>query len=258
MDTLVLTFVSSSSAIDYNQQNKELTLSSVSEKALVERVNDELILKANNLIELKKVHGEQEADLSSKVRKLKEKYKDTSSLLKKRDDKLRKLESKLEALHNKLCSCKEMAAANEERLSDELSTIHKIVEVSEEVIECLLKGDELLAVSAKLTRSHANAVTYLTKQLKKVESTNNELDMYFHDSTIDPKLCRLANVSYDVMFCLYDIDVMQAFCETSVLPPASEANASTFAWYHILADGGSNLTPRKGSKANRFHMFRVC
>ncbi|PWA38525.1 nucleoprotein TPR/MLP1 [Artemisia annua] len=157
----------------------ELEASLSREKALVERVNDELTLKDNNLIELKKVHGEREADISSKVRKLKEEYKDTSRLLKRKDDKFRKLESKLEALHNKLCSCKEMAAANEERLSDELSTIHKIVEVSEEVIECLLKGDELLAVSAKLTRSHANAVTCLTKQLKKVESTNNELVKQF-------------------------------------------------------------------------------
>ena len=145
-----------------------------------------MTLKTNNLIELKKVHDEREADLSSKVRKLKEKYKDTSSLLKKRDDKLRKLESNREALHNELCPCKEMTAANEERLSDELSTIHKIVEVSEEVIECLLKGDELLTFSAKLTRSHANAVTCLTKQLKKLESNNNELVKQFGIVFIHP------------------------------------------------------------------------
>ncbi|GJU28903.1 hypothetical protein Tco_1172492 [Tanacetum coccineum] len=61
--------------------------------ALVETLNDELTLKANSLVE-SKLHIEREAELSSKLRDLKRKDKDT--------------------------------------FSDELITLHEIVEVSEE------------------------------------------------------------------------------------------------------------------------------
>ncbi|GJR26124.1 hypothetical protein Tco_1102356 [Tanacetum coccineum] len=167
--------------------------------------------------------GELEASLSRDKALVERKDKDTSSILKGKDDKLRKLESKLEALHNQLCSCTDTAAANEERLSDELSTLH-------EIVENVAKGDEL--------------VLFLPNQL---EHTQMQLqDVYCHDSTIHPKLNRLVKcvilVPRQAHICHYD--VMQAFCETSLLPPASEAIASTFARFHILA-GGSNINTKK-------------
>ncbi|GKD08575.1 hypothetical protein Tco_1188260 [Tanacetum coccineum] len=94
-------------------------------------------IKGQQTYRVEKVHSEREGELSSKLRDLKRKDKDTSSILKGKDDKLRKLESKLEALHNQLCSCTDTAAANKERLSDELSTLH-------EIVENVAKGDELV------------------------------------------------------------------------------------------------------------------
>ncbi|GKD71941.1 hypothetical protein Tco_1326031, partial [Tanacetum coccineum] len=57
---------------------------------------------------------------------------DTSSSLKWKDDKVKELESKLEALQNEFCSSKDAAAATEERLSAELSTVNKLVELYKE------------------------------------------------------------------------------------------------------------------------------
>ncbi|KAJ0545406.1 hypothetical protein HanIR_Chr08g0349531 [Helianthus annuus] len=72
------------------------------EKELVERhnlwLNDELTTKVNSLLELRKVHNELEADMSSKLAELERKYNETSSSLKWKDDRVNELESKLEAL----------------------------------------------------------------------------------------------------------------------------------------------------------------
>lgn len=132
------------------------------EKELVERhnlwLNDELTAKVSSLMELRKVHNELEADMSSKLSDLERKYNDTCNSLKWKDDRVKELESKLEVLQNELCSCKDMSAATEERLSAELSTVNKLVELyKENSDEWSKKSGELEGV-IKALETHASQV----------------------------------------------------------------------------------------------------
>nr|XP_043614030.1 nuclear-pore anchor [Erigeron canadensis] len=132
------------------------------EKELVERhnlwLNDELTAKVNSLLQLRKVHNELEADMSSKLADLERKYNETSSSLKWKDDRVKELESKLEALQNELCSSKDTAAANEERLSAELSTVNKLAELYKENSDELSKKSGELEGVIKALESHASQV----------------------------------------------------------------------------------------------------
>lgn len=151
------------------------------EKELVERhnlwLNDELTSKVNSLLELRKVHNELEADMSSKLADLERTYNDTSSSLKWKDDKVKELESKLEALQNEFCSSKDAAAATEERLSAELSTVNKLVELyKENSDEWSKKAGELEGV-IKALETHASQVEKDYKErLDKETSTRIEFE----------------------------------------------------------------------------------
>ncbi|KAI7748396.1 hypothetical protein M8C21_013914 [Ambrosia artemisiifolia] len=132
------------------------------EKELVERhnlwLNDELSTKVNNLLELRKVHNELEADMSSKLADLERKYNDMCNTLKWKDERIKELESKLEALQSELCSSKDTAAATEEQLSSELSTVNKLVELyKESADEWSKKAGELEGV-IKALETHASQV----------------------------------------------------------------------------------------------------
>ncbi|KAJ0865910.1 hypothetical protein HanRHA438_Chr12g0545861 [Helianthus annuus] len=132
------------------------------EKELVERhnlwLNDELTTKVNSSLELRKTHNELEADMSSKLTDIERKYNDTCNTLKWKDDRIKELESKLEALQNELCSSKDTAAATEEQLSSELSTVNKLVELyKESADEWSKKAGELEGV-IKALETHASQV----------------------------------------------------------------------------------------------------
>ncbi|KAJ0725075.1 putative nucleoprotein TPR/MLP1 [Helianthus annuus] len=132
------------------------------EKELVERhnlwLNDELTTKVNSSLELRKTHNELEADMSSKLADIERKYNDTCNTLKWKDDRIKELESKLEALQNELCSSKDTAAATEEQLSSELSTVNKLVELyKESADEWSKKAGELEGV-IKALETHASQV----------------------------------------------------------------------------------------------------
>ncbi|KAM0019898.1 putative nucleoprotein TPR/MLP1 [Helianthus debilis subsp. tardiflorus] len=132
------------------------------EKELVERhnlwLNDELTTKVNSSLELRKTHNELEADMSSKLADVERKYNDMCNTLKWKDDRIKELESKLEALQNELCSSKDTAAATEEQLSSELSTVNKLVELyKESADEWSKKAGELEGV-IKALETHASQV----------------------------------------------------------------------------------------------------
>ncbi|XP_071691063.1 nuclear-pore anchor [Rutidosis leptorrhynchoides] len=132
------------------------------EKELVERhnlwLNDELTTKVNSLLELRKVHNELEADMSSKLADLERRYNDASSSLKWKDDKVKELESKIEDLQNELCSSKDVAAQTEERLSAELSTVNKLVELYKESSEEWSKKAGELEGVIKALETHSSQV----------------------------------------------------------------------------------------------------
>ncbi|XP_024989705.1 nuclear-pore anchor [Cynara cardunculus var. scolymus] len=151
------------------------------EKELVERhniwLNDELTTKVNSLLELRKVHNELEADMSSKLADLERKYNDTSSSLKWKDDRVKELESKLEALQKEFCSSKDMAAATEERLSAELSTVNKLVELYKESSDEWSKKSGELEGVIKALETHASQVEKDYKdRLEKETSSRMEFE----------------------------------------------------------------------------------
>ncbi|KAI3730621.1 hypothetical protein L1987_61793 [Smallanthus sonchifolius] len=141
--------------LEINEKNSSI-------KELVKRhnlwLNDELTTKVNSLLELRKVHKELEADMSSKLADIERKYNETSSSLKWKDDKIKELESKLEVLQAEICSSKDLAAATEERLSTELSTVNKLVELyKENSDEWSKKSGELEGV-IKALETHSSQV----------------------------------------------------------------------------------------------------
>ncbi|KAF8412623.1 hypothetical protein HHK36_000592 [Tetracentron sinense] len=100
----------------------------VKEKELVERhnvwLNEEITAKVGSIIELRKTHTELEADISSKLADVERQFNECSSSLKWNKERVRELEMKLTSAQEELCSSKDAAAANEERFSAEISTVH--------------------------------------------------------------------------------------------------------------------------------------
>ncbi|KAL0009589.1 hypothetical protein SO802_011091 [Lithocarpus litseifolius] len=109
------------------------------EKALVERhnawLNDELTAKVDSVIELRRKSNDLEDDMSAKLADVERQFNECSSSLQWHKERVRELEMKLTSLQEELCSSKAAAAANEERLSAELSTVNKLVELYKESSE---------------------------------------------------------------------------------------------------------------------------
>ncbi|GMJ10522.1 TRANSLOCATED PROMOTER REGION, nuclear pore anchor [Hibiscus trionum] len=109
------------------------------EKELIERhnawLNEELTAKVDNLIEIRRTHAELEADMSAKLADIEKQYNECSSSLNWHKETTKELETKLTSLQEELCSSKEVATSNEERLSAELSIANKLVELHKESSE---------------------------------------------------------------------------------------------------------------------------
>ncbi|XP_071905571.1 nuclear-pore anchor isoform X2 [Coffea arabica] len=109
------------------------------EKELIERhnswLNDELKVKVDNLIELRKAHSELEAEMSAKLADVEKNWNETSSSLKWNKDRVKELESKLASLEQELLSGKDAAATIEKQFSSEISTWKKLVDLYKESSE---------------------------------------------------------------------------------------------------------------------------
>ncbi|KAK8705798.1 hypothetical protein V6N13_049389 [Hibiscus sabdariffa] len=109
------------------------------EKELIERhnawLNEELTSKVDNIVEIRRTHAELEADMSAKLADIEKQYNECSSSLNWHKERTKELETKLTSLQEELCSSKEVATANEERFSAELSIANKLVELHKESSE---------------------------------------------------------------------------------------------------------------------------
>ncbi|RZB66378.1 Nuclear-pore anchor isoform B [Glycine soja] len=114
------------------------------EKEIVERqnswLNEELNAKVNIVFELRRKHTEYEADMTSKLADMQRQFGESSKSLQWNKDRVRELEMKLKSVQEELISAKDVAAANEEQLSAELSTLEVAEQGSEELTPaaCLL------------------------------------------------------------------------------------------------------------------------
>ncbi|KAM3731717.1 hypothetical protein ACB098_11G003200 [Castanea mollissima] len=138
------------------------------EKELVERhnawLNDELTAKVDSVIELRRKSNDLEDDMSAKLADVERQFNECSTSLQWHKERVRELEMKLTSLQEELCSSKAAAAANEERLSAELSTVNKLVELYKESSEeWSLKAGEL-----------DGAIKALETQLSQVENDYKE------------------------------------------------------------------------------------
>ncbi|MQL71916.1 hypothetical protein Taro_004258, partial [Colocasia esculenta] len=86
-------------------------------------LNDELTVKVNNLIEVRRAHMEYEADISGKLADVERQLNETSKLLKRSEERVRELESRLKTLEEELLSSKDAAAATEDHYVAELATV---------------------------------------------------------------------------------------------------------------------------------------
>ncbi|KAK2421940.1 nuclear-pore anchor [Trifolium repens] len=109
------------------------------EKEIVERqnawLNEELTAKINSFLELRRKHTESETDISSKLADVERQFSECSKSLQWNKDRVRELEMKLKSMQEELISAKDAAAANEEQLSAELTTVNKLNELYKESSE---------------------------------------------------------------------------------------------------------------------------
>ncbi|RYR53574.1 hypothetical protein Ahy_A06g028755 [Arachis hypogaea] len=138
------------------------------EKEILERqnawLNDELTDKVNSYFELRKKHTELDADMSSKLADVERQFSECSKSLQWNKDRVRELETQLISLQEDLISAKDAAAANEERLSAELSTVNKLNDLYKE------SSEEWSRKAADLE----GVIQAIESQLKQVEDDYKE------------------------------------------------------------------------------------
>ncbi|KAJ7982109.1 nuclear-pore anchor [Quillaja saponaria] len=184
------------------------------EKELIERhnvwLNDELTSKADSLFELQRKHADLEADMSSNLTDVERRFSECSNSLQWNKDRVREQEMKLASMHEELCSFKEAAAVNEERLSTELSTVSKLNELyKESTEEWSRKAGELEGV-IKAMESH----------LKQVENDYKErLDKEVSAKRQFEK--EVADLKEKIEKCEADIEVNKKANKLNLLPLSS-------------------------------------
>ncbi|KAK4285608.1 hypothetical protein QN277_002284 [Acacia crassicarpa] len=144
------------------------------EKDIVERqnawLNDELTAKVNSSFEMRRKHTELEAEMASRLADVERQLSECSKSLHWNKDKVRELEMKLNSTHEELISAKDSAAANEQKLYNELSTVNKLNELYKESSEeWSQKATELEGV-IKAMESHLKQIEDDYKQKLEKES----------------------------------------------------------------------------------------
>ncbi|XP_050104542.1 nuclear-pore anchor-like isoform X2 [Malus sylvestris] len=190
------------------------------EKELIERhnvwLNDELTEKVDSLIRLRRTHADVEADLSSKLADVERQFNDCSSSLKWNKQRVSELEAKLTSLQEELHSSKDAAAANEDRLTAELSTLNKLVELYKESSEEWSKKAGELEGVIKALETHLNQVKNDYKEkLERVESARNQFEK------------EAADLKAKLEKCEAEIEASRKSNELNLLPLSS---FSTEAW----------------------------
>lgn len=209
------------------------------EKELIERhnawLNDELTAKVDTLMELRRRHADLEEDVSTKLADAERRFNESSSSSKRSMERVKELELKLTSMQEELCSSRDAAAANEERLSAELSTVNKLVELYKESSEeWSQKAGELEGVIKALETHLSQVENDYKERLEKEISARKQLEKEAGD--LKDKLER----------CEADIESSRKTNELSLLPLNSY---TTERWMDPLnnddlADGNSMVVSK--------------
>lgn len=151
------------------------------EKELIERhnvwLNDELTAKVDSVIELRRKNNDLEDDMSVKLVDVERQLNQCSSSLQWHKERVRELEMKLTSLQEEFSSSKDAAAANEERLSAELSTVNKLVELYKESSEeWSRKAGELEGVIKALETHLSQVENDYKERLEKEVAARNQFE----------------------------------------------------------------------------------
>ncbi|KAB5544461.1 hypothetical protein DKX38_012573 [Salix brachista] len=209
------------------------------EKELIERhnawLNDELTAKVDTLMELRRRHADFEEDVSTKLADAERHFNEGSSSSKRSMERVKELELKLTSVQEELCSYRDVAAANEDRLSAELSTVHKLVELYKESSEeWSQKAGELEGVIKALETHLSQVENDYKERLEKEISARKQLEKEAGD--LKDKLER----------CEADVESSRKANELSLLPLNSY---TTERWMDPhnnddLADGNTMIVPK--------------
>ncbi|KAJ6322496.1 hypothetical protein OIU77_012355 [Salix suchowensis] len=209
------------------------------EKELIERhnawLNDELTAKVDTIMELRRRHADFEEDVSTKLADAERHFNEGSSSSKRSMERVKELELKLTSMQEELCSYRDAAAANEDRLSAELSTVHKLVELYKESSEeWSQKAGELEGVIKALETHLSQVENDYKERLEKEISARKQLEKEAGD--LKDKLER----------CEADVESSRKANELSLLPLNSYI---TERWMDPrnnddLADGNTMIVPK--------------
>ncbi|XP_078447741.1 nuclear pore anchor [Wolffia australiana] len=147
-----------------------------------EWLNEELTVKVNSLIELRRTHMEYEAEMGAKLSDFERQQNESSSKLRWSEERVTDLESRYKLLENELFSCKDSAAVNEDRFAAELATVTKLVELHKESSEeWSKKAGELEGVIKALETHLAQVENEYKEKLDKELLSKNELEKEISD-----------------------------------------------------------------------------
>ncbi|KAK8923652.1 Nuclear-pore anchor [Platanthera zijinensis] len=188
------------------------------EKELLEKQNvwldEELTTKASNLFELRRRQMEVEADMSAKISDFERQVKEHSIALNHSKERVKEVEIRVKSLEEDLCSSKDIAAANEEHFTAELSTVNKLVELYKASSdEWSKKAGELEGVIKALETHLAQVEDNYKEKLEKETSLRTELQKEVTDLKIKLDKCeaelestRKANESSLLPWSMWPID----------------------------------------------------
>ncbi|XP_073010170.1 nuclear-pore anchor isoform X2 [Typha latifolia] len=140
-------------------------------------LEEELNAKVNSLVELRKSNMDAEASMSAKIADLEREISASSSSLKRSKERVVELEHRVSSLEKELLASKDSAAAAEQQLGAELSTVSKLAELYKESSEeWSKKAGELEGVIKALETHLTQAENESMEKLEKEASLRKELE----------------------------------------------------------------------------------
>ncbi|XP_068655473.1 nuclear-pore anchor-like isoform X2 [Aristolochia californica] len=209
------------------------------EKELTERhnvwLNDELAVKVNSLIELRKSHTEFETDMSAKLADVERQFNECSSSLNWYKERVCELENKLASVQEELCLTKDTAVIYEERFSAEVATVSKLADLYKESAEEWSKKAGDLEGVIKALETHLSQVENdYREKLEKEVSMRKDLEKEALD--LKAKLEK----------CEAEIENSRKANEMSLFPISSFESVSTTVGRRV----GGNETDDKSEEEN--------
>uniref|UniRef100_A0ACD5Z3M5 Uncharacterized protein n=1 Tax=Avena sativa TaxID=4498 RepID=A0ACD5Z3M5_AVESA len=186
------------------------------EKELLEKHNlwlgEELKAKVKNLADSRKANMDEESRMSAKIAQLEREISESTSSLRRSKERISELEQRVFYMEKELLSAKDAAAANEQRLGAELSTVMKLAELHKE------SSDEWSKKAGELE----GVIKALETHLTQVEDDYKEKLGKETLAKVDAEK-EVANLKQKIQKCEFDLENSRKSGELSLIPFTSIA-----------------------------------